>query len=72
MFRFTEEESVNQRIEIIMPQLYKLYHQDLINSYIESNSESETDYFSKEHEFFGKNKNGFIFQINSQVKPYLS
>ena len=61
MFRYTEEEAINQRIEIIMPQLYKLYHQDMINAYIESNNESETEYFTKENEFFGKDKKGFIF-----------
>ena len=33
----------------------------MINAYIESNNESETEYFTKENEFFGKDKKGFIF-----------
>ena len=72
MFKISKEEAINKKIEIIMPKIYRDNHVDFIINYIENDVQDNQDYFLKDNNFFGKDKNGFIFPILSNVKPYIS
>ena len=71
MFKISKEEAINKKIEIIMPSIYSDNHVDFILNFIKNNQDKEV-YFLKDNNFFGKDKNGFIFPILSNVKPYIS
>lgn len=70
LFGYSKEEILNKKINILMPELYAVNHNDFVNRFLEntwSDQYFESKYLSVNQNFFGKNKSGFIFPMTSKV-----
>ena len=70
LFGYSKEEIINKKINILMPELYAMNHNDFLNRFIENTNADqyyESKYLNINQNFFGKNKSGYIFPMTSKV-----
>ena len=70
LFGYSKEDIITKKINILMPELYALNHNDFLNRFLENSAADqfyESKYLNVNQNFYGKNKSGYIFPMTSKV-----
>ena len=63
---YTEEDIINQRVEVIIPEVYRPSHPDYINDLLKKSNPNDK-YLENERSTFCKNKQGFLIPVKTKV-----
>ncbi|CAD8188241.1 unnamed protein product [Paramecium pentaurelia] len=66
LFHYTKSELMNQNIQILMPDMIGKSHDRFVEDFINN---SDYKYVSKDRQVICKNKSGYLFQMNLNIKP---
>ena len=71
LFGYTEEEIVNKKLDLIIPEIYRNNHDEYMMDYLNKKGD-DSEYINQEIFNFGKTKKGFIIPIKYKVNLYQS